>query len=66
MNYECEADDCGHSAYAHKGSAREKQWLASIEGQRAAPVPPVLGDPSNPPLGPQMQAPRKPSSLLIG
>lgn len=66
LNFECDADGCGGTGYAHKGEALERKWLASIEGQRAAPVPPVLGDPSNPPLGPQVQAPRKSPSLLIG
>lgn len=47
LNYECEADDCGHSAYAHRGSACERDWLASIE-RAAAPAPVPAVEPMTP------------------
>lgn len=41
LNYECDADDCGHSTYAHKGSRREAEWLASIEKPASPASAPV-------------------------
>lgn len=67
LNYECEADGCGHSAYAHKGGGQEKRWLASIESPAAPVAAPVTvnpGDPGNPPLGTPARASK--SNLLIG
>ncbi|CAN7401569.1 hypothetical protein LJR129_002480 [Acidovorax sp. LjRoot129] len=66
LNYECDADDCGHNGYAHVGGACEKKWLRSIEsapGPVAAPVPVPPGDPQNPPLGATANA-RKSATLL--
>lgn len=64
LNYECEADDCGHSSYAHKGSARERQWIASIQGASAAPAATPAADPARA-HAPAQAAASKPS-LLIG
>lgn len=62
LNFECDADDCGASAYAHKGSANERKWLASIE-QPAAPEP-ARKEPE--PAHSAPAAPARKSSLLIG
>ena len=62
LNYECEADGCGHNAYAHKGSARERSWLASIQGDSAPPPPAAAPQPQ--PAAPAAAA-SKPA-LLIG
>ena len=64
LNYECEADDCGHSAYAHRGSACERDWLASIE---KAPAPVADPTPAPAPVpAPVPAPPTRKSALLIG
>lgn len=69
LNYECDADDCGHNGYAHKGSACEREWLASIE---KAPAPAPAPEPMTPEkanaLGQAQVAAqaRQKTSLLIG
>jgi len=40
LNYECDADDCGHNGYAHRGGPCEKKWMATIEKTDAAPAAP--------------------------
>lgn len=64
LNYECEADDCGHSAYAHRGSACERNWLASIE-KPSAPVADPTPAPAPGPA-PVPAPPTRKSALLIG
>lgn len=63
VNYECEADDCGHSAYAMKGSKCERDWLASIE-RAPAPVADPAPAPQNDPA--PTPAPTRKTSLLLG
>ena len=46
LNFECDADDCGVNAYAHKGSENEREWLASIEQPATAPAAPPVNEPA--------------------
>jgi len=57
LNYECDADGCGHSAYAHKGSDCERQWLAGIDQPAAPPAAPAA-DPAPAP-GPSQPKPKR-------
>ncbi len=59
LNYECDADGCGHNAYAHQGGERERQWLASI----AKPDTPAAPAPEAAPVAP---GPARKKNLLMG
>lgn len=63
LNYECDADGCGHSAYAQRGSGSERKWLALIDAQTPAPEPvPVVE--SKPAAKPEPKQKRAPSSVF--
>ncbi len=67
LNFECDAEGCGGSGYAHKGEAREAAWMASMERSAApAPMPPESASAPAPAPEPEPPKTRRASVFELG